>query len=389
MATRQLSPALTELSLKELRTRRSVKWTQYPNDVLPAWVAEMDYPVAPPIVAALGAAIERSDTGYANPTAGPLAAELAGFAARRMGWSVDPAQVVACHDVVAGLTELLRVMTEPGDRVVINPPVYHPFFNLVPAAGRELVEIPLIEGRELDLDGIEAAFAAGARAIVLCSPHNPTGVVLPRSALERLAEVAAAHGAWVLSDEIHAPLALPGAEHVPFISASALAAERGVTLISASKTFNLAGLGCAQIVTASETAANAVWQLSDAARHCGHLGAIAAEAAYAAGDEWLDDVLAVLDHNRSLLADLLHDSLPGVRYVQPEAGYLAWLDVSCLGLGDDPAPAIAERGRVALSSGPWFGQGGEGFARLNIGTSPALVEEAVERLARAATNSSD
>lgn len=389
MAVRPLSPALTELSIEELRTRRSVKWTQYPDDVLPAWVAEMDFPVAPPIVAALGEAIDRSDTGYANPTAGPLAAELAGFAARRMGWSVDPAQVVACHDVVAGLTELLRVMTEPGEGVVINPPVYHPFFNLIPAAGRELVEVPLLDGRKLDLDGVEEAFAAGARAIVLCSPHNPTGAVLARPVLERLAEIAAEHDAWVLSDEIHAPLTLPGAEHLPFISASTLAAERGVTLISASKSFNLAGLGCAQIVTASDSAAEAVWRLSDAARHCGHFGAIAAEVAYAAGDEWLDDVLAVLDHNRTLLGDLLGDALPGVGYVQPEAGYLAWLDVSGFDFGDDPAPAIAERGRVALSTGPWFGQGGEGFVRLNFGTSPALVEEAVDRLARAATGSND
>lgn len=389
MAVRPLSPALTELSIEELRTRRSVKWTQYPDDVLPAWVAEMDFPVAPPIVAALGEAIDRSDTGYANPTAGPLAAELAGFAARRMGWSVDPAQVVACHDVVAGLTELLRVMTEPGEGVVINPPVYHPFFNLIPAAGRELVEVPLLDGRKLDLDGVEEAFAAGARAIVLCSPHNPTGAVLARPVLERLAEIAAEHDAWVLSDEIHAPLTLPGAEHLPFISASTLAAERGVTLISASKSFNLAGLGCAQIVTASESAAEAVWRLSDAARHCGHFGAIAAEVAYAEGDEWLDDVLAVLDHNRTLLGDLLGDALPGVGYVQPEAGYLAWLDVSGFDFGDDPAPAIAERGRVALSTGPWFGQGGEGFVRLNFGTSPALVEEAVDRLARAATGSND
>lgn len=379
-----LDPELTELSLDELRRRRSSKWTTYPEDVLPAWVAEMDFPLAPPVAEALRAAIDANDTGYANPGAGRLADELAGFAERRMGWRIDPAQVVTCHDVVAGLTELLRVMAEPGDGVIITPPVYHPFFNLVPAAGCTTVEVPLAGGRELDLGGIERAFAAGARAMVLCNPHNPTGVVAGREALARLAEIAAEHEAWILSDEIHAPLTLGGSEHVPFVAASETAAARGVSLISASKTFNLAGLGCAQIVTAGQPARDAVWQLSDAARHTGHLGALAAEASFAAGDAWLDSVLAVLEFNRDLVRRLLDELLPEVGYVSPEAGYLAWLDLTPLGFGDDPAPEIMERGRVALSTGPWFGRGGEGFARLNVGTSPGLVEEAVRRLARAA-----
>lgn len=371
------------LSLAKLRQRRSVKWTTYPDDVLPAWVAEMDFSLAPPVTTALEAAIERGDTGYSNASASRLAETVAGFARRRMGWAIDPAQVVACNDVVAGLTELLRHMTPPGAGVIVSPPVYHPFFSLVPEAGRELVEVPLVGGVTLDLEGIDRAFGDGARALLLCNPHNPTGAVLDRGVLAALAESADRHDAWVLSDEIHAPLALPGAEHVPFVTVSDAAAARGVCLISASKAFNLAGLGCAQIVTAAEPARAAVDALPFSARHSGHLGVIAAEAAYEESDAWLEAVLATLDSNRALLGELLERNLPEVGYRRPAAGYLAWLDVSALDLSADPAAAILERGRLALSPGPQFGRGGDGFVRLNIGTSPELLTEAVERLATA------
>ena len=389
MLGRQLSsPAsgtglLGEVSLERLRERRSAKWAMYEPDVLPAFVAEMDFALAPPVREALAAAIARDDTGYAYPAGSGLAAALAGFLERRMGWQIDPAAVITCNDVVAGLTDLLGVLTEPGQGVVITPPVYHPFFSLVPEAGRSLVEVPLREGRELDLDGIERAFAAGARAILLCNPHNPTGSVASREELVRLAEIAAANDAWVLADEIHSPLTLPGAEHIPFLTVSDAARERGICLVSASKAFNLAGLGCAQIVTASETAQAAADRLSFFARHCGHLGVVASEAAYAEGDEWLDAVIDTLDGNRNLLADLLAERVPEAAYVPPEAGYLTWIDLSALDLGPDPAPAILERGRLALSPGMQFGSGGDGYVRLNVGTSPELVGEAVERIAAA------
>jgi cystathionine beta-lyase len=376
-----LASWLTDLDLDRLRSRRSAKWSMYDDDVLPAWVAEMDFPLAPAIAGALRDAVDRDDAGYANPDASRLAVELAAFAERRMGWQLDPAEVVTCNDVVAGLTELLRVLVPRGSEVVVTPPVYHPFFTLVPEAGCVVREVPLLGGRELDLDGIDTALAAGARAIILCNPQNPTGVVCGREQLERLAVLAAEHDAWVLSDEIHAPLTLAGAEHVPFVGLGGDAAARGISLVSASKTFNLAGLGCAQIVTAGEPARGAVGELGFMARHCSHFGVIASEAAYAGGDDWLDAVLAVLDHNRGLLGDLLAEHLPEAVYSAPAAGYLTWIDLSAYGLGTDPAPRILERGRLALSGGPIFGRGGEDHVRLNVGTSPALVAEAVERIA--------
>lgn len=383
-----LNQRLTDLSLDDLRRRRSAKWAKYPEDVLPAWVAEMDFPLAEPIARALAEAVANGDTGYAAPAELGLGEAFAEFAAARLGWQVDPAAVSPAPDVVSAIAALLATLASPGDRVVINTPVYHPFFSVIEELGLELAEAPLREG-ELDVEAIERCFAAGAMALVLCSPHNPTGGVPSREQLEAIAEAATRYGAWVLADEIHAPLTLAGAEHIPFLSVSEAAAERGVALCSASKAFNVAGLGCAQIVTASPTAAEIVARLPVGATHCGHLGAVAAVAAYRDGGPWLDDVIAVLDHNRGLLADLLAGHLPRVGYEPPAAGYLAWLDLRQLGLGDDPAEPILVRGKLALSSGPTFGPQGAGFARLNFGTSPALLTEAVERLASSPAEAAD
>ncbi|MGK2931348.1 MAG: MalY/PatB family protein [Solirubrobacterales bacterium] len=375
---------LDQLDLDRLRLRRSVKWTNFEPDVLPAWVAEMDFPLAEPVREAVSSAIDLDDTGYANAESSGLAAAFSEFATRRLGWTPDPAGVTATGDVVGGIGALLRALTTPGDGVMITPPVYHPFFSVVEEAGCRVVEAPMRGGRTLDLEAIEAGFRSGARAMILCSPHNPSGTVPSRKELERVAELAAEHEAWVLSDEIHAPLTLAGAVHEPYLPVSGAAAEWGFCLTSASKTFNLAGLTCALIATASDRTRNIVEGLPFDEKHPGHFGVIAAEAAFRHGDEWLDQVLVQIDFNRHRLAELLAEQLPEVGYRPPEAGYLAWLDCSALGLGDDPAEAILRAGRVALSNGPWFGEGGAGYCRMNIGTSPGLVEMAVQGMAKAA-----
>ncbi|HEY0278191.1 MAG TPA: aminotransferase class I/II-fold pyridoxal phosphate-dependent enzyme [Solirubrobacterales bacterium] len=377
-----LNPELTELSLEKLRLRRSAKWRFYDDDVLPAFVAEMDFPLAPAVKIALAEAVELDDTGYGYPDALGLKEAYAEFAAARFGRQVDPAGVTATSDVVNGITALLRAITKPGDRVVINTPVYHPFFSVIEELGCVVAEAPLVDG-ELDVDAVDREFAAGAAALVLCSPHNPTGTMPTEAQLKALAASAAAHGTWVLADEIHSPLTLPGARHVPFLSVSDEAREHGIALVSASKAFNLAGLHCAQFVTASERAAEVVEALPFIAKHAGHFGLLASVAAYREGAPWLEDVIAVIDHNRALLADLLADKLPEVGYTPPRAGYLTWLDLRALDLGDDPTEVLLERGRVALNPGPTFGPQGAGFARLNIGTSPALLEEAVKRIGKA------
>jgi cysteine-S-conjugate beta-lyase len=364
--------------IQTLRQRRSSKWVTHPPDVLPAFVAEMDVELAPPVRAALHEAIDLGDLGYTEP--GGLFEAFAGFAERRLDWRPDPGRMRLMPDVMAGVVECLRVLTEPGDAVAITPPVYAPFFDAIPEAGRRIVEVPLAAGA-LDLDGIESAFAGGARALLISSPHNPGGFVFERATLEAVSALAERHGALVLVDEIHGPLELPGAR---FGSLGALGDARAVVLTSASKAFNLAGLKCAIAVACSDAVARELDALPEEVSYrAGILGVIAGQAAFEHGDAWLDELIAALDANRRRLGELLAERLPDVGYLEPEAGFLAWLDCRALGLGDDPAAAFLERGRVALEPGLMYGAGGAGFARLNFGCSPALLEEAVERMARA------
>jgi cysteine-S-conjugate beta-lyase len=283
-------------------------------------------------------------------------------------------------DVMAGIVETLRVLTEPGDGVVINPPVYAPFFDGIPEAGRRIVEVPIADG-EIDLDGLDAAFAAGARAFLMSSPHNPTGRVFDRAHLERVAELAARHDVVVLSDEIHAPLTLPGAVHTSF---AALGDSRSVVLTSASKAFNLPGLKCAIAIAGSDAVGRELDRLPEEVHYrAGMLGVIGSQAALEHGDAWLDALLAELDDNRRRITALLAEHVPGIGYRPPDASFLAWLDCRALGLGDDPAAAFLERGRVALEPGLRFGAPGRGFARLNFGTSEELLSEAVRRMSAA------
>jgi cystathionine beta-lyase len=367
-----------------LRRRESAKWRVFGEDVLPAWVAEMDYPLAEPIGQALHAAIDVGDTGYACATA--IGDDFAAWARATWGWEVEPADVHLVPDVVTAIAEVLRAATEPGDGVVIEPPVYPPFAGTVRGLGRRVVDAPLARtatGWETDLAAIERAYASGARVHLLCSPQNPTGIVPPRATLARIAELAEAYAVLVVSDEIHAPLTLPGATHVPFPALSEAARRRSIVLSSASKAWNIAGLKAAFMVGAPGEPRRVLARVpAETAFHAGHLGVVATRAAFREGAPWLAQAVAILDRNRRLLADLLAESLPSVGYVPPMASYLAWLDCRALGLGDDPASVFLQRGRVALSNGPTFGSQGAGFARLNIATSRSLLEEAVRRMKR-------
>jgi cysteine-S-conjugate beta-lyase len=370
------TPEFDDLSLDELRARRSVKWRRYPDDVLPAWVAELDFPLAAPVHRALADAVARDDTGYANADGLPDA--FASFAAARWGWAVDPARTLLVADIMSGVGELLRTLTAPGDGVVVNPPVYPPFFKMVNEVGRELVEAPLGADWRLDLESLEAAFAAGARCYLLCSPHNPTGTVHTRDELAAVAELAARHDVLVVSDEVHAPMTLPGATHVPYLE---VGPENGLALVSASKAWNVPGLKCALAIAGSERMTESLRRLPEHVPfHAGHFGVLANTAAYADGAGWLDGLVTHLDAQRDRVAALLAAELADVRHVRPQAGYLVWLDCRELDLGDDPSEVFLERGRVALSPGLPFGSQGKGFARLNVGTSGALLAEAVARM---------
>jgi len=385
VTTASRTAALQALPLDQLRRRSSTKWRTYPADVLPLFVAETDFPLADAITERLRAAVELGDTGYTPPDPGLRDAFVA-YAQRRFGWSVEPSRVRSTCDVMMGVVEILRAVLTPGDRVIVTPPVYPPFYDCVEEAGGVTERVPLIDedgSWALDLDGIERALARGARAVLLCNPHNPTGTVHTRAVLARLAEIAAAHGAVVVSDEIHAPLVQPGVHYTPFLAASPLAEEIGYTVTSASKAYNLAGLKCAVMVTASEQTAAVVRGLPPEVEwRTGLFGAMAAVAAWdPASDAWLDALLVALDENRRLLGRLLAEHIPEARYRLPEAGYLAWVDLSDLGWGEDPAGRILREARVALNRGPTFGAEGRGHVRINLGCSPEVLTEAVRRIA--------
>lgn len=378
-----VSPLRT-LPLDELRRRSSTKWRSYPEDVIPMFVAETDFALAPAIARTLAEAVNRGDTGYTPPDPG-LRSAFTAFALRQYGWAVEPTRIRSTGDVMMGVVELLRATIRPGDRVVIAPPVYPPFSMCIPEAGGVVEEVPLLDtgdAWELDLRGIEAALAGGARAVLLCNPHNPTGTVHSRAALADLADLAERFGAVVISDEIHAPLVHPGGVFTPFLAASSTAAEVGFAVTSASKAYNLAGLKCALMISASEKTGAVVSGLwPEVEWRTGLFGALAGVAAFSPeSDGWLDAQMAALDVNRRLLSDLLAEELPLGRYRVPDAGYLAWIDVSAYGWGDDPARRILRDAKVALHHGPLFGVQGIGHVRLNFGCAPDVLTEAVRRI---------
>jgi cysteine-S-conjugate beta-lyase len=378
---------LGDCSLERLRKRTSHKWRTYAPDVLPAFVAEMDFDPAEEIKDAIRAALDAGDLGY--PHKGELGEAFAEFATDRLGgWSPAPDLIFAIPDVMTGIAEFIQAITGPRGGVVINPPVYAPFFFRLALADRRIVQAPLAAadgGYDLDLDALDRALSEpGVGAYLLCNPHNPLGRVWTRDQLTAIAELCDRHGVPVLVDEIHAPLVLPGAQHVPFHTVDHPAARRAVVFTSASKGWNTPGLKCGIAVAGDQRAAAILDQRWDALL-ASHLGVRASIAALRSARSWLDAVVAQIDANTRLLAMLLPEHLPGVRYRPPQASFLAWLDCRELELGDDPAAEFLARGNVALSHGPDFGSEGLGFARLNIGTSPELIGEAVRRMAMAVT----
>ena len=369
-----------------LRTSRSsLKWTRYPEGVLPLFVAEMDYPVSEHIREAVIERVAASDLGYID-SAGPLADAFAAFASRRWAWDPDPATIRVATDVSVGIVEILRHGVPAGSPVVVTSPVYPPFFELVEEARLPVVDVPMIEtigGWQLDLAALEEAFIAGARAMLLCNPHNPLGLPHDRETLAALAMLAARYGVLVISDEVHAPLTHHGAVFTPFALVAADVAAHAITVTSASKGWNMAGMKCALMVPSDPHALSILDAFpQEVASRTSILGLHANVAAYN-DTEWLDATISRIMHNDTLLAGLLQRKLPLVRYRRPTATYLGWLDFRDLGFGLDPAERVLQDANVALNSGPTFGAAGRGHARINFACDPSVLEEAVERMAAA------
>ncbi len=377
---------LNALSPEKLRARRTMKWSTYPHDVLPLWVAEMDYPTAPPVVAALRRAVDAESFGY------PLSAETSGLAdtlaewlAVSHGWSVEPGGIFVVADVLTGLSLAIETFSEPTEAVIIPTPVYVPFFGVVELTGRPQVQVPMVMEDDrwvLDLVGIDRALTDGARTLILCNPQNPLGRVHSRTELLALAEVISRHDARVVSDEVHAPIAF-GRPHIPYASLSPQTARHTVTLMSASKAWNIPGLKCAQVVTSNAADAEAWGQLPMwTTIGVSTMGIEANLAAYREGGPWLSEVRALLATHRDLVADAVA-GMPGVRYAPGEGTYLAWLDCTELQLGVEPTDWFLEHAKVALSAGAPFRAPALRFARLNFATTTPILEESLDRMARA------
>jgi cysteine-S-conjugate beta-lyase len=396
---------LEELTLQQLQRRTSMKWRAHPADVLPMWVAEMDVMLPPTVAEALRTAIDNGDTGYPCGTA--LAEAVSQFASQRWQWhDLDVSRTAIVPDVMLGAVEVLRLVTDRGDAVIVNPPVYAPFYAFVSHDGRRVVEAPLDAEGRIDLDALAEAFAraktfGGKVAYLLCNPHNPTGSVHTVDELGAVAELARRFGVRVVSDEIHAPVVLSGSRFTPYLTVPG--AENAFALMSASKAWSLSGLKAALAIAGPEAVADLHRMPEEVGHGPSHLGVIAHAEAFRTGGEWLDELLRGLDSNRTLLGDLVAEHLPAVKYQRPQGTYLAWLDCRELGIEqaevDDAAAGLAvvsdlsgparwflDHARVALSSGHVFGTGGAGHVRLNFATSRAILTEAVSRMGRALAN---
>ena len=374
---------LTALPLSQLQKRRSAKWREFPSDVLPLPVAEMDFEIAKPIRDVLEEMIKGSDTGYLGPIP-ELGMNLAKFSKARWGWEIDPEQVFTATDVGVGMVEMARTVVNPGDLIMINSPVYHNMNNWITELKCKSYDAPLIKTGlhyTIDLNAIERGYAAGVKAHFLCNPHNPVGTVFTREELAELAELAKKYGVTVFSDEIHAPLTYDAKKFVPFLAVSETAREVGICVTAASKSWNLAGLKCATVVTAHPKQQERAKSMPDAVHFRASLfGAVASATAYECAD-WLDDAIETFESNRKYLKNLLTQSLPAVGYRIPDFSYLAWLDLSGLNLGENPAQVLLEKGKLALNAGITFGPESGNFVRLNFATSEEMLDEAVSRMA--------
>ena len=376
---------IDRLGTAGLRARGGLKWTAPPVDI-GAWVAEHDYGTAPAVTAALHGVVSDGLLGYLPPAARTAMAQAcAAWHRDRYGWDVPPERIHPVADVLDALRTTIELFSRPGSPVILPTPAYMPFRSAPLAWGRPVLEIPSTPGPRPtpDLDALADAFRAGGHLLVLTNPHNPTGVVLRPDELAAIAEVVERHGGRVFSDEIHAPLILPGARHTPYATVSDAAAAHTVTATSASKAWNLAGLKCAQVLLSSAADAR-TWEPHDhlATHGASTPGVVAATAAYRAGGPWLDAVLDHLDGTRRVLAEALAEHAPAVRFTPPEGTYLAWLDLRA-GLGDGggrtPGELLLDAG-VSVVDGAACGDAGRGFVRLNMAMPRPLVHEAARRI---------
>ncbi len=359
------------------------------DDLLPMWVADMDFKAPPEVIEALRERVDHGIFGYTRRLE-PYREAIAGWFLRRHGWEVDTSWIRHAPGVVPALSVAVLAFTQPGESVLVQPPVYYPFFSTIRGRGRTVVENPLkFNGSrfEMDFEDLERKLDdSSVKLVFLCSPHNPTGRVWSREELTRFGEICAARGVVVVSDEIHCDILFAGARHTPLADVSEAMRESTVTTVAPSKTFNIAGLATSAVIIPSRRLRDDYQAVVDFLHIDGSnvFGATGLMAAYNRGEAWLDALLVYLEGNLDFIDDFLADRLPAVRMVRPEGTYVPLLDCRKFGLtGPELEKLLVERGKVALDGGHWFGTGGDGFVRINIATPRALLKDGLERIAKA------
>jgi cystathionine beta-lyase len=376
--------------LSELKTHKSEKWRSFPADVLPLPVAEMDFPVAEPIRRTIIEMINKSDLGYLGPIP-ELGEAFAEFSTRRNGWTPDPTQVRVAADVGVGIVEVLRVITVPGDKIMINSPVYPNFWTWSRETKLDYIDVPLTRSESevndshwiLDWEGIEKVYKSGLKVHLICNPHNPLGRVYTADELNRLVKLAHENGVIIISDEIHSPLTFSEQKFTPILSLGDAARAVSITVTSSSKGWNIAGLKCAIIVTQDAALHERLNAIAPATHYrASLLGAFASVAAFREGEPWLDKLMAQLDHNRKLVDQLLKEKMPLAVSHIPHCSYLSWIDFSAYKLEAEPSVHFLEKAKVAFQPGIRFGEQWAQCLRLNFATSPEIIEEAITRAAK-------
>jgi cystathionine beta-lyase len=360
------------------------KWHCYDHDVLPMWVADMEFRSPEPIIRALHERVEHGVFGYAQEPPG-LRDAVTAWLQRLYGWSVGPEALVFMPGVVTGFNLVCHAVGTPGEGVLMQTPVYYPILHAPSSNGLANDEMELTCGAdghyEIDFDRFERAITDRTHLFILCNPHNPVGRVFRRDELAQMAEICLRHNIVICSDEIHSDLVYPGHPHVPIASLAPEIANQTITLMAPSKTFNVPGLKCSVAVVENPELRRALKTTQTGLVHgINIMGYVGALAGYRDGRPWLEELLKYLEDNRDFLADYVATNLPGIAMSKPEGTYLAWLDCREAGIPGNAHEFFLREARVALNDGAMFGRGGEGFVRLNFGCPRSMLAEALDRM---------
>lgn len=378
---------LDAITLADLQATGATKWSRG-GDQIGAFIAEMDFGIAAPIIQRLHREVDRAAFGYLpRDLKREMPQATAGFLGRRAGWDVDPSHVHEMPDVIAVLQAAMDSFTSPGAKIIVPTPAYMPFLSVPPQRGREVIEVEMRIDADgvyrYDLAGIEAAFDAGGELLVLCNPHNPTGRVFERAELEEIVSLVDRKGGRVFSDEIWMPLILSGS-HVPYATLNEVAASHTLTGVAASKAFNLPGLKCAQLVTSNDADREHWHRVGKMPMHgAANLGLAATSAAYTGAEDWLDEIREYLRRNRDTLAELVGQLLPQARVTTMEGTYIAWLDLRAYGVEGSLREVLREHAQVECTDGTECGAAWSGFIRFVYAMPRPLLVEAITRIARA------